>query len=86
MPMGVEGDEGSMPSEGFRLQHSDGPGESNGNGSGRERAPDSYSEAASPPAYVPPPPPPPPEARPAVVWSSSASAADSAPRVSDREE
>ncbi|MCC6631286.1 MAG: Rne/Rng family ribonuclease [Gammaproteobacteria bacterium] len=88
MPMGAEGDEGSMPSEGFRLQHSDGPGESNGNGngSGRERAPDSYSEAASPPAYVPPPPPPPPEARPAVVWSSSASAADSAPRVSDREE
>lgn len=90
MPMGGEGadgDEGGAP-ESFRLQHSEGPGQGYdpGDGSPRERAPEPRAESA--PQQVsapPPPPPPPPEARPSVVWSSSASAADSAPR-SDREE
>lgn len=83
MPMGAEGGEGSSTPDGFRLQHSEGPGESNG--SARERAPQSHSEVAPAPVSVPPPPPPP-EARPAVVWSSSASTTDWAPRSSDREE
>ena len=81
MPMGAEGDEGSAAPEGFRLQHSEGPAETNGGS--RERTQDFHADPA--PQQVSAPPPPPPEARPSVVWSSSASAADVAPR-SEREE
>jgi hypothetical protein len=83
LPMsGTEGGEGSAGSDSFRLQHSDGPSE--GNGAARERAPESNYEAPAQSVNLPPPPPPP-ESRPSVVWSSSASAAETAPR-GDREE
>jgi ribonuclease E len=83
LPMsGSEGGEATAGSDSFRLQHSDGPSE--GNGAARERAPESHFEAPAHSVNLPPPPPPP-ESRPSVVWSSSASAADTAPR-GDREE
>jgi hypothetical protein len=95
MPMsGTEGGEGASAPEGFRLQHSEGPGENNGNGRGygngndngdggaRERAPEPHFEASAPLVSIPPPPP---ENRPSVVWSSTASAPDPVAR-GDREE
>jgi ribonuclease E len=77
----TDGGEGTAAPDGFRLQHSDGPVEPNS--APREWAPESRYEPAPPQVMAPPPPPP--EARPSVVWSSSASAADSSPR-SEREE
>jgi ribonuclease E len=73
--------------EHFRLQHSAGPNESSfaAQGEGHAAAFHDAPRNEPVPAASTPPPPPPPEPRSTVVWSSSASSADTFPR-SERDE